>query len=88
MSSAIPPGDRFGPWADGLDDAELRARCRSMQALARILCGARAVEFSTFLARGERDPEALVAAHGALNRLASRDRREILCSCSALARAA
>lgn len=88
MTTAIPSGDRFGPWADGLDDAELRARCRSMQALTRLLCGPRGVELATFLARGERDPEALVAAHGALNRLASRDRREVLTSYSALARAA
>ena len=84
----VPVGDRFGPWADDLDEAERRARLRSMRALTRVLCGPRGIELAAHLARAEHDPTALLAAHGALYRLPSRDRREVLTSYSALAHAA
>ena len=86
--AAIPASERYGPWAADLCEAERRARLRSLQAITRLLTGARGVEMCAHLARAEHDPAALVAAHGALNRLASRDRREVLTSFAALARAA
>lgn len=80
----IPPRDRFGPWAPGLDAPELRARLRAMRALARVHCGPRAADLVRQLAQAEADPAALEPALAALNRLASNDRRHILASYAAL----
>jgi hypothetical protein len=84
----IPPGDRWGPFADGIEAAEQRARLRGLRALARILCGPRAADLCRLLAAAESDPAALEPAACALNRLASIDRRHVLASYASLHRGA
>lgn len=84
----IRPCDQFGPWAAGLDVAELRARLRAMRALARVHCGPRGADLVRLLAQAETDPTALEPALSALDRLPSNDRRHVLASYSALSRAA
>ena len=84
----IRPSDQFGPWAPGLDPAELRARLRAMRALARVLCGPRASDLCRLLAKAETDAAALEPALAALDRLPSNDRRHVLASYRALSRAA
>lgn len=73
-------GDQWGPFAEGLDPAEQRARLRSLRALARVYCGPRAADLCSLLAQAETNPEALEPANVALNRLAPLDRRAILAS--------
>nr|WP_042673953.1 hypothetical protein [Methylobacterium sp. B34] len=84
----IRPCDQFGPWADGLDAAEQRARLRAMRALARVQCGPRGAEFCHWLAEAEWDPAALEPALAALDRLPSNDRRRVLASYASLSRSA
>lgn len=74
----IPNSDRWGPWRDGLDAAELRARLRSLRALARVLLGPRGDSLADALHRAEDDPAALVPALAALDQLAPLDRRRLL----------
>lgn len=76
----IPARDRWGPFAEGLDHAEQRARLRSLRALARVHCGPRASDLCRLLDRAERDPTALEPAANALNRLPAIDRRHVLAS--------
>lgn len=65
----IRPRDQFGPWADGLDAAEQRARLRAMRALARVHCGPRGAEFCHWLARAElRHPSASAASSHSMRR--------------------
>ena len=84
----IPPGDKWGPFADGIEAAEQRARLRGLRALARVLCGPRAADLCRLLAAAENDPAALEQASHALNGLAGRDRRHVLASYAALHRSA
>ena len=84
----IRPCDQFGPWAANLDHAEQRARLRAMRALARVHCGPRGTDLVRLLAQAENDPAALEPALAALDRLPSNDRRHLLASYAALARAA
>lgn len=84
----IRPCDQFGPWAVDLDHAEQRARLRVMRALARVHCGPRGADLCRLLALAETDPAALEPALAALDRLPANDRRHLLASYSALARAA
>lgn len=77
--------DQWGPFAEGLDPAERRARLRSLRALARVYAGPRAADVCRFLAQAETDPEALEPAILAINRLAPIDRRQILASFARLA---
>ncbi|WP_156375752.1 hypothetical protein [Methylobacterium sp. Leaf125] len=72
--------DQWGPFAEGIDPAEQRARLRSLRALARIYAGPRAAEACRLLAQAETDPAALEPASVALNRLAPTDRRNVLAS--------
>ncbi|WP_336492784.1 hypothetical protein, partial [Methylobacterium nigriterrae] len=76
---------QFGPWRPGLDAAELRARLRSLRAIAGLLAGPRAAAMNAKLREAEHDPEALEPAADELDRLAPLDRRRILASCGALA---
>ena len=76
----IPAGEKWGPFAEGIDPAEQRARLRSLRALAKVYAGPRAAEACRLLARAETDPTALELASMALNRLAPTDRRNVLAS--------
>lgn len=80
----MEPSRSYGPWAPGLDQAELRARLRSLRAIARIVAGPRADSLGTLLLQAERDATALEPAADALDRLAPLDRRSILGSYAAL----
>jgi hypothetical protein len=73
--------DRFGPWADGLTDAERLARIRGLRALVQIFAGARH-PLVIALARAETDvtDEALLLAWELLMSAPSRTRRHILAS--------
>lgn len=86
--SRIPAADRWGPFADGLDTAEQRARLRALRALARVLCGPRGTELCRLLALAEDEPTALAPAVAALNDLPATDRRNLLASYAGMARAA
>lgn len=70
----------FGPWRPGLADAELRARCRSLRAVAGLLAGPRADALCAALLAAETDPSALDLAADELDRLAPLDMRRVLAS--------
>lgn len=80
--------DRWGPFAQGLDPAEQRARLRALRQTTRLLIGPRGADLCRLLADAETDPAALEPACRALDRLAATDRRQILASYGALARSA
>ena len=82
----IPTRDQWGPFAEGIDAAEQRARLRSLRALAAIHCGPRAATLCRLLSSAETDPADLEPAAAALNRLAPVDRRHVLASYAGLAR--
>ena len=84
----IAKPDRWGPFREDIDDAERRACLRGLRATARLLVGPRAADLCRLLAQAETDPAALESACRALNALAATDRRQILASYAALARAA
>ena len=84
----IAPVDRWGPFREGLDDAERRACLRGLRATARLLVGPRAADLCRLLARAETDVSALEPACRALNALPATDRRQIWSAYAALARAA
>ena len=84
----IPLADQWGPFAPGLDAAEMRARLRSLRQTARLLIGPRGTALCRLLAEAEADPAALEAACRALDALAANDRRQILASYAALSRSA
>lgn len=84
----IPAFDRWGPFAVGLDPAEQRARLRALRQTARLLAGPRAAALCRLLAQAETDSAALEPACRALDALAATDRRQILASYAAFARAA
>lgn len=84
----IAPSDQWGPFAPGIEAAELRARLRSLRQTARLLIGPRGAELCRWLAQAETDPAALEPACRALDALAANDRRQILASYAALARSA
>lgn len=84
----IPTGDRWGPFAEGLDAAEQRARLRSLRAISRLFCGPRAADLCRLLAEAETNPAALEPASVAINRLAATDRRHVLAAYARLASAA
>ncbi|MCJ2097995.1 hypothetical protein [Methylobacterium sp. E-046] len=80
--------DRWGPFSQGLDPAEQRARLRALRQTARLLIGPRGTNLCRLLAEAETDPAALEPACRAVDALAATDRRQILASYAALARAA
>lgn len=84
----IAPIDRWGPFRDGLDEAERRACLRALRQTARLLTGPRATVLCQLLAQAEFDPAALEPASNALNAMAATDRRQIWSAYAALARAA
>ncbi|TXN12193.1 hypothetical protein FV219_05335 [Methylobacterium sp. WL122] len=84
----IAPGNRFGPWRDGIDPAERLARLRSMRAIARLTLGPRGNAFIKALHRAETDPAQLEPALARLDALAATDRRHVLASFASLHRIA
>ena len=58
MAGIVPP-DRWGPFADDLDDAERLARVRSLRALVLVMCGLAGDTLRTALRAAETNPEAL-----------------------------
>ncbi|MBE7197747.1 MAG: hypothetical protein INR70_08095 [Parafilimonas terrae] len=84
----IPASDAWGPFAVDLDPAERRARLRALRQTARLLIGPRGSDLCRWLAQAETDLAALEPACHALDALAATDRRQILASYAALARAA
>ena len=76
--------DAFGPWADGLDDAEKMARLRSMRALCQLLAGPKHQMTLALAAAEAGDEEAAALAWSALETMPSRQRRNILASLSEL----
>lgn len=84
----IPSRDQWGPFAPGIEAAELRARLRSLRQTARLLIGPRGTDLCRLLAQAETDPAALEPACRALDALAANDRRQILASFAALHRTA
>jgi hypothetical protein len=84
----IPAADRWGPFADGIEEAEQRARLRSLRVLAGVYRGPRAADFCRLLALAETHPAALEPASRALNQLTAADRRQLWASYAALVRAA
>ena len=84
----IAPVDRWGPFREGLDDAERRACLRGLRATARLLVGPRAAALCHLLAQAETDSAALEPACRALDALAATDRRQIWAAYAGLIRAA
>jgi hypothetical protein len=76
----IPAADRFGPWRDGLSDAERLARLRCMRTVAHLVLGPRGEAFADALRQSESNPNHLPVALRALNALAPIERRQVLCS--------
>lgn len=84
----IAPGEAWGPFARDLDDAERRARLRSLRQTARLLAGPRAADLCQLLARAETDPASLEPAIHTLNAMAATDKRQIWAAYAALSRSA
>ena len=83
----IPPADRFGPFADGLEPAERLARLRSMRAIYHMATGPRGDALARELRLAERYADRLPAALAAFGGLAALDRRHVLASFARLYRA-
>lgn len=82
----IPPADRWGPFADGIEPGERLARLRVLRAIAHLLLGRRGEALADMLRRAEADPAALAPAVAEINRLAALDRRHVLASFASLRR--
>ncbi len=80
----IPPGDRWGPFAEGLPEPERFARCRSLRALVNVLAGPAGAATARALIDLEANTEAAPAALAALNELPPLPLRRILCTFAAL----
>lgn len=77
--AGIPPGDRWGPFADDIDDAERLARLRSLWALALVMISDRdGIALRSCLRAAERKPEALPLVLEALAVLPAVPRRHLL----------
>lgn len=77
--------DRWGPFASGIDTAELRARLRALRTIVHLRLGERGAALARLLHGAETDVSILDRAVELLNRLPSLDRRRVLASYAALA---
>ncbi|MEI7606641.1 MAG: hypothetical protein WCJ64_04585 [Rhodospirillaceae bacterium] len=84
--AGISAADAWGPFADGIDDAERLARLRSLRALALVHCGPHGDVLRVALRAAETKPEALAIALEAINGLPAVPRRHLLASYAALDR--
>ncbi len=80
--SMIPPLQRGGPFADGLEPGERVARLRALRAIVRLLTGPRGAALEAELRRAEMGRG--WRQHAALDALASVDRRRVLTSYAGL----
>lgn len=76
----IPTSWQFGPFARGLDPAERTRRLWTMRAVVLMHCGPRGDVAARALELAEHNDAATELAIGALDRLASLDRRRVLAS--------
>lgn len=76
----IDPGDRFGPWAEGISPMERFARLRSLRTIAMCMFGAHTPVAKPLFLAESLDPAELEAALEALNRMPALDRRKLLSS--------
>ena len=67
----------FGPWAPGIDDAERRARLRSLRALVLVLSRS-SWELNSALCRAEAEVDALPYAWKLFSQMPSLSRRRVL----------
>ena len=88
LLTAMPSSDRWGPFADGIDEAERRARLRTMRAIVHLTTGPRGERLAEALRLSERDTARLLDALDALAALAPIDRRHVLASFARLHRPA
>lgn len=80
--------DRWGPFADGIDNAERLARLRALRAITHLCAGPRGERLATELQRAEHDVSRLPAALAEIDRLAALDRRQVLASFARVHRSA
>lgn len=80
--------DRWGPFADGIDNAERLARLRALRAITHLCAGPRGDRLADELHRAERDVSRLPAALAEIEALASLDRRQVLASFARVHRSA
>ncbi len=78
------PLDRWGPFADGISQAERVARLRCLRTIAHLLLGPRGMPLKAALLRAETGEVALDHAHAAIDALPSLDRRRVLASYAAM----
>lgn len=86
VEDTMHPRDCWGPFAEGIDPAERRARLRCLRAIVHLLTAPRGADLRAHLGRAEWDETALPFAAAALDRLASRDRHGVLATYAALNR--
>lgn len=84
----IAPMDRWGPFADGIDNAERLARLRALRAITHLCAGPRGDRLAAELHRAERDVSRLPIALEALDALTALDRRQVLSSFARVHRSA
>ena len=85
--AGITPGDQWGPFADGIDDAVRLARLRSLRALAGVMLDRRdGIALRSCLLAAERKPEALPLVLEALAALPAVPRRQVLAAYARLDR--
>lgn len=76
----IAPMDRWGPFADGIDNAERLARLRALRAITHLCAGPRGDRLAAELRRAEGDVSRLPTALAEIAALAALDRRQVLAS--------
>ena len=69
----------FGPWAPGLDDAERKARCRALRAVAMMYIGHH-IPFFDIIKAAEDDPAYLKPAYIVFEEIPTLTIRKILAS--------
>jgi hypothetical protein len=84
----IAPMDRWGPFADGIDNTERLARLRALRAITHLCAGPRGDRLTTELERAERDVSRLPIALEALGAFTALDRRQVLASFARVHRSA
>ncbi|MCP1551648.1 MULTISPECIES: hypothetical protein [Methylorubrum] len=80
--------DRWGPFADGIDNAERLARLRALRAITHLCAGPRGDRLADELQRAERDVSRLPAALAQIEALTALDRRQVLASFARIHRSA
>jgi hypothetical protein len=79
----IMPSGLFGPWVPGVPESDRRAGLRALAALAAVFVGSNAPVVEA-LRRAELEPNTAGEALKLLDRIPTRQRRNILCSYAAV----